>query len=160
MSMVYVGIGLAVVSLAGTGVTIAGQRQQAKAAEATAEYNAKLATMEIDKANAVNAQNTLRKQEENRKILASISAANAANGLTNEGSVLAVFGETASLLERDILDMSFQQNETRRSLISQAQMARYQGKQTSSALRTSQYATALGGVSNAAGGFLGATGTV
>lgn len=160
MSYVYVGVTLAVISLAGTAVTVQGQRQQAKAAEDTADYNAKLATMEADKANKVAAENLRRKQEENRKILASVNAGLASQGFTFEGSALAVFGETASLLERDILDMTFQQNETRRSLVTSAQQARFQGAQTSSALRTSQYATALGGVSSAATGYLGSTGTV
>lgn len=158
MSYWITGIAL-VASLAGTAVTVQGQRQQAKAAEDTADYNAKLATMEADKANQVNAENLRRKQEENRKILASVNAGLSNQGFTFEGSALAVFGETASLLERDILDMNFQGNEQRRSLITSAQQARFQGQQTSAALRTSQYATVLGGASQAAGGYLSATGT-
>ncbi len=157
MSYWIIGIST-VVSLAGTAVSVQGQQNAAKAAENSARYNSELQRQQADQENKVVAENARRKARENNRELARIRAANAASGLTMEGTPLAVLGETAAMLDRDIQDMSFEASNRYRALIQGAQMDIWQGENEAAALRTQSYATALQGVSSATSGYLTSSG--
>jgi hypothetical protein len=143
----------AVTALVGTGVSIYGQRQAASAAEATGKYNAKLQRDQAVQTNLANAENARRKTRDNARVLGAQRAALAQTGLSMEGTPLAVLGETAMTLQRDILDMGYDAATKARSLQAGANLSLYEGKSQASALKTSSVATGLSGVSSAAMGY-------
>lgn len=158
--MSWLAVGAVVVSAVGTGVAVYGQQQQAKAAESAAKYNAELQRQQAAQENAVAAENSRRMARESAKELARVRAASAASGLAMEGTPLAVLGESAMMLERDIQDLAFDASNRSRALIAGASMSLWEGKQQASALRTQSYATALQGASSASSGYLSSTGKV
>lgn len=139
-------------SLLGTGVSVYGQRQAASAADATAKYNAKLQTQQAMQTGLVAAENARRKTRENARIIGAQRAAIGASGLSMEGTPLAVLGETAMTLQRDILDIGFDAANQSRQLQAAAKLSLYEGKSQSSALKLGSLATGLSGVSSAAMG--------
>jgi hypothetical protein len=143
----------AITAIVGTGVSIYGQRQAASAAEATGKYNAKLQRDQAVQTNLANAENARRKTRDNARVLGAQRAALAQSGLSMEGTPLAVLGETAMTLQRDILDMGYDAATKARALQAGANLSLYEGKSQASALRTSSVATGLSGVSSAAMGY-------
>jgi|GEM_PF-2951040 len=148
----------AAAAVAGTGVAVYGQQQAAKAAEATGEYNADLAKEEARRVNAVAAENARRKQRENSRILGAQRAAIAQSGFAMEGSPLAVLGESAMTLQRDILDIGYDAANKSRNLQAQAGMSLWEGGTQAGALRTTSLATGAQGLTSAGMGFLQAKG--
>ena len=163
MSSVFTAIAV-VATVAGTTVSVIGQRNAATAAENIGKYNEKIgkynAKLQRDQAmqtNLANAENSRRKTRENARVLGAQRAALAQSGLSMEGTPLAVLGETAMTLQRDILDMGYNAATEVRALqaganlsLSEGKRALYEGKSQASALRTSAVATGFNGVSSAA----------
>ena len=143
----------AVVSLAGTAVAVKGQMNAATAAENTAKYNAKLQNQQATQTNLVAAENARRKTRENARIIGAQRAAIGASGLAMAGTPLAVLGETAMMLQRDILDIGFDSANQSRNLRAAANLSIYEGKSNASALKTSALATGISGVASAATGY-------
>ena len=158
MSMMYIGIASAVISAAGTYVSVQGQRAAADAAEKTADYNAKIQRDQAMQENAAAAENARRKQRENARIIGRQRAIIAQSGLAMEGTPLAVLGETASMLQRDILDMGYDAQNKVNSLQAGANMSLWQGRNQASALRTEALTTGLAGVASMGSGYMKATG--
>jgi hypothetical protein len=148
----------AVLAIAGIGVSVYGQREAAKAAEATAKYNAGLARSQADQSNAVAAENMRRKQRENSQLLAAQRSALAARGLQMEGTPLAILGESGMMLERDILDMGFEASSRARSLMASAEMGLWEGRQQAGAMRMQSLATGLSGAAQTGTNFAKAKG--
>lgn len=144
---------IAGISVAGTGVSVYGQRQAASAAEATAKYNSQIQRNQSKQEMQVGAENARRKTRENARILGLQRAAVAQSGLAMEGTPLAILGESAMTLQRDILDIGFDAGNKARTLNAAAAMSIYNGKQQASALRTESIATGLSGVASAASGY-------
>lgn len=143
----------AVAAIAGTGVAVYGQRQAASAAEATAKYNAELQRGQARQEMEAAGENARRKTRENARILGMQRAALAQSGLSMEGTPLAVLGESAMTLHRDILDIGFDAANKARSLQAGAAMSLYTGRQQASAIRTNATASGLSGLSSAATGY-------
>jgi len=150
-------ITLAISSIAtgvGTYMSAQGQRAAAKTAEDTAKYNAQLQRQQATQEMAVGAENARRKARENARLLGRQRALVAQSGLAMEGTPLAILGETATLLQRDIMDMGYQAQLRARSLQASASMGLWEGRNQSRALKTEALTTGLGGTSKLADGFL------
>jgi hypothetical protein len=150
----------AIIAIAGTAYAAYGQQQQAKAAESTAKYNADVARDQASRENLVNAENMRRKTRDNNRLLAQVRASTAAKGLASEGTPLAVLGDAAMTLERDINDLSYEASTRYQSLAQGAKMSIWEGKQTASALKTASYGTLISGASSATTGYLQASGKI
>lgn len=151
--MPYLAAAAAVVSMIGTGVAVYGQQQQAKAVDSTAKYNAKLMRQQAEQETQVTVENARRKTRENARIIGMQRAALAQSGLAMEGTPLAILGETATTLQRDILDMGYDAASRARALQEGARRSLIEGGQQSSALRFSSLATGISGVTGAAAGY-------
>lgn len=143
-----------VATVAGTAVAVQGQRNAATAANQTAKYNAKIQTQQAAQATTVAAENARRKTRENARILGSQRAAIGASGLSMEGTPLAILGESATTLQRDILDIGFDAQNRVNQLQAGAKMSLWEGKTQSSALKMGAISTGFEGVSSAASGYL------
>jgi hypothetical protein len=157
--MPFLAAAAAVASIVGTGVAVYGQQQAAKAAEATGRYNAELARNQAAQETSVAAENARRKARDNARYIGAQRAALAKAGLSMEGTPLAVLGETASALERDIMDLGFDAANKSRSLLAGANLSIWKGNQEASAMRIDGASTALRGFATTASGFTKATGT-
>ena len=159
MSFVAIAIGVsAVATIAGTTIAVQGQRNAATAANQTAKSNAKIQTQQAAQATTVAAENARRKTRENARILGSQRAAIGASGLSMEGTPLAILGESATTLQRDILDIGFDAQNRVNQLQAGAKMSLWEGKTQSSALKMGAISTGIEGISSASSGYLSATG--
>jgi hypothetical protein len=158
MSMAIIGISSAVLTIAGTAVTVSGQLTAAKNAEYLAEHNAKVDQMAAANEMNVAGENARRKTRENARIIGLQKAALAQSGLAPTGTPLAVLGETVLTLQRDVLDIGYEAAARATALQSSAEMALYEGKVTAGALRTQALASGISGVASAASGYFKATG--
>ena len=145
--------GLAYASLAttavGTGVAVYGQMQQAKAAEETAEFNAKIATNEANLKEQRGLENIRRQRDQNRRYLSRQRALIAGRGISMEGTALSIMGESASKLELGIQDAF---NDVQLGIdksVSQAQSSLFQGQQAKKASLISAGTSLLQGASTA-----------
>lgn len=109
-------------------------RYNADSAEATAvsqrnlmEYNAKMEDREAAFAVDEARQAEMRQRRQAEYFMSSQRAAAGASGVTNEGSPLAVFGETAANLEMSALDIRRQGEVSRWEHLARATNYRYQG---------------------------------
>jgi hypothetical protein len=150
----------AIISIASAAYSFYGQQQQAKAAESTANYNASIQRDQATRENQVNTENLRRKTRENNRLLAQVRASTAAKGLSNQGTPLAVLGETAFQLEREINDLSYEASTRYQSHVQGAKMSIWEGQQTSSAIRTSATAGLIKGSTSTTTGYLQATGKI
>lgn len=159
MSFVAIAVGVSAVATGiGTYMSVQGQRAAAAQAESTAKYNARIQRDQAMQENAAAAENARRKARENARIIGRQRAIIAQSGLAMEGTPLAVLGETASMLQRDILDMGYDAQNKVNSLQAGANMSLWQGKNQASALRTQSLTTGLAGVAGMANGYLSASG--
>lgn len=151
---------LTVVSLVatavGAGMQYNAQRQQAKAAEAAANYNARIqrnaAKFEAD----VAAENARRQTEEKRRRLSSMRAKAAGSGVSFAGSVVDQLEDSAFILERNIQSGIYQSEMKQRHMIAGAQMTEFQGQLTADAHRTNANAALIQGATDVAGGLYSA----
>lgn len=154
MSFAMIALGGATaISFAGTYMAYQANQQAADAAESAAKYNAEVKRNEAIRESQVAEENIRRKSRENSRIIAEQRAAIADRGLSLEGTPLAVLGDTATTLERDIADMSWEASNKVSSLIEGAKIDRWEGGQTAASLRTKANAAALSGFSSAITGF-------
>lgn len=147
-------------SAAGTGVAVYGQRQQAKAAEATAKYNAQIQSNQALHERQVASENARRATAEMRRQLATVRAATAGRGLAMTGTPLAILGDTATRLELEVLDLTSQADSRARALISRADMSLWEGRRQAGALRTSSIGSGFAGVASATSDYLSASGRI
>jgi hypothetical protein len=156
-TMMYAGIAMAISAVAtgvGTYVSVQGQRQAAKAAEQTAEYNAQVQRTQAAQEMEVAKENARRKARENARLLGRQRALVAQSGLVMEGTPLAILGESATVLQRDIMDIGYEAQMRSRTLQAGASMSLWEGKQQSSAMKTQALTTGLQGAASIAGGYL------
>jgi len=133
-----------------TDMQVRASKKQAKVANQTAILEAKENRAQAQQAMDVAGENARRKQRENMRHLAAIRSSNAKSGFQMEGTPLAVFGESALQLEREILDMSFQAENRYRALIAGADTAIWEGAQQASALQSQAITAAISGGASAA----------
>ena len=144
----------AIAGAVGTYVSVQGQRTAADAAKKTAAYNASVQRTQAAQEMEVAKENARRKARENARLLGRQRALAASSGLVMEGTPLAILGETATILQRDIMDIGYEAQMRSRSLQAGASMSLWEGKQQSSAMKTQALTTGLQGAASIAGGFL------
>lgn len=156
--MSWIAVGMTVVSAVGTGISVYGQQQAAKAVEYTADYNADLARQQAMHETEVANENARRKTRENARIMGLQREAIAASGLVVAGTPLAILGESVMTLQRDIMDMGYEAAARANQLQSAAAMGLSEARNTAGAMRTAALGTQISGDASAAGGFLKAKG--
>lgn len=133
----------AVAMAASTAMSVKGQRDQAKAAEAAGEFNAKVAENEAIRVQQETAEQTKRTRIANKRLLGRQRAQIGKAGVLETGSPLELMAETAGELELGVLD-SIRAGEARREqLLNKASITRFEGKSQAKGLRTAAFGTLL-----------------
>ena len=143
--MAFFNIAAAVATVAGTVMSIQGQRQAAKAAEQSAEWNADQQRKQAAYEETVAQKNMRRERENNKRELARRRANAARGGLMETGAVsdeLIEASERHQVEIDDIWEKASTQANTRRA---QANMSIWEGQTTAAAAKTAMWGTALGG---------------
>lgn len=156
--MGYVTAAMLILAAAGTAVTVVGQQQQAKAQSAMLNYNARLREQEAADAQRDARIRANQQREANRRFIGAQRAKGGQAGvLQSTGSPLEVLADNAQQLEMGALETERTGNIQAGQLRTQAVFDRMQGK---SIRRGANYASAgaiLGGASQMAGAYSGAT---
>ena len=155
-------VAIAVVSigstLAGAAVSIQGQRNAAKAAEQSAEWNADQQRKQAAYEETVAQKNMRRERENNKRELARRRASAARGGLMETGAVsdeLIEASERHQVEIDDIWEKASTQANTRRA---QANMSIWEGQVGKEAAKTAMWATGIGAVGSIASTAMGAKG--
>ena len=147
MSLVAIGV---VVAVGGTAMTMYGQHQAGKAAEATAKYNAKLAENEaIAKEQQAHVESQQMQKQKERLQAAQRAGFAKGGAMITEGTPLLLMAEQAGQAELDILQNQRNRAMEGTSLLAQAEMEKWQGKQAKKAGQIAMVGTALSGASTA-----------
>jgi len=145
---------LAVVSLlttvASTAMQAKAQREQAKVAEQTAAYNSKLQENQAIQGDMEDREAIRRERAVNAKLKGEQRAAIGGSGVTAVGSPLEVLGETAGLMELNIMDSARAAEARRRSGFAQASMTRWEGANLAEGYRKQATGTILSGIGQVA----------
>ena len=134
----------AISTAVGGGVSIMGQRQAAKAAEQSAEWNADQQRKQAAYEESVAQKNMRRERENNKRELARRRASSARGGLMETGAVsdnLIEASERHQTEIDDIWEKASTQSQTRRA---QANMSIWEGQTTAAAAKTAMWGTAIG----------------
>jgi len=143
--MAFFNIAAAVATVAGTVMSIQGQRNAAKAAEQSAEWNADQQRKQASYEESVAQKNMRRERENNKRELARRRASSARGGLMETGAVsdnLIEASERHQVEIDDIWEKAATQANTRRA---QANMSIWEGQVAGQAAKTAMWGTALGG---------------
>jgi hypothetical protein len=145
---------LAVVSLLSTVASVSmqakAQRESARVAEKTAEYNAKSQENQAIQADMEDREAIRRERAVNATLKGEQRAAIGGSGVTAVGSPLEVLGETAGLMELNIMDSARAAEARRRSGFANAAMTRWEGSNIASGYRKQATGTILSGIGQAA----------
>ena len=133
-------------TVVGTGISIYGQQQQAKAAKATAEFNAKVDEIQAESTENERAENVKRLRQRNRRLMGTQRARLAKAGVIDEGSPLDLMAETAGELELGILDANRAAEAKKTGLRQQAGITRMEGRNLARARTLQSVGTGIGGV--------------
>jgi len=148
--MAFFNIAAAVATVAGTVMSIQGQRNAAKAAEQSAEWNADQQRKQATYEESVAQKNMRRERENNKRELARRRANSARGGLMETGAVsdnLIEASEKHQTEIDDIWERASTQSQTRRA---QANMSIWEGQTTAAAAKTAMWTTGLGSVGSVA----------
>lgn len=148
--MSYLAWGALIVAVVGTGVSVASNVQQAKTAEATGKYNAKVAENQALQTEMDAAESIKRKRRENKRLLATQRSRYAKAGVVEEGTPLELLAETAGLLELEALDYDRQKRMEAAGLRAQGAADRALGSNQARAGYLNAGSTLLSGTANAA----------
>lgn len=149
---------MAVVTLAGVGMSYYGQQQQAKAVEQTADYNAKILRTKAKSDGELATQNMRRLAADNGRFVASVRAEQAKGGFSLAGTPLEFLGDVRTELEQQLADSSFASAQHQQELREKEKMVNFEGKATASAMRTQavgDLATGLFGAGTSTGSAAG-----
>lgn len=143
-----VAIAAVAASAAGTYMSYSASQQQAKQSKFNAEAQSKALGMEQQRQAAETEQAQRRKIMEQRRFTAGQEAALSDTGfLSTTGSPLEILADTRTAQQREIVDMTYQNDTTNWQLGSRAQGALYEGASQANAIRGQAGGTLL---SNAA----------
>ena len=148
--MAFFNIAAAVATVAGTAMSIVGQRNAAKAAEQSAEWNADQQRKQAKYEEGVAQKNMRRERENNKREIARRRASAARGGLMETGAVsdeLIEASERHQVEIDDIWEKASTQANTRRA---QANMSIWEGQTTAAAAKTAMWTTGLGSVGSVA----------
>ena len=141
MSLVYVGVAVAVV---GGAFSAYGTYEQGQASKATANYNAKLAENEAKAKEQQAHVESQQMQKQKERLIAAQRAGFAKGGaVITEGTPLLLMAEQAGEAELDILNQQRNRAMEATSLKSEATLQKYQGKQTARAANIQAAGTVL-----------------
>lgn len=147
-------VAIAVVSVgstvAGTYMSVQGQRAAAKAAEQSAEWNADQARKQASYEESVAQKNMRRERENNRRELARMRALGARSGLAETGVVSDNLIEASERHQTEIDDIWEKASTQAKQLRGQAQMSLWEGKQAKQASKYQIYGTVAQGVGSVA----------
>jgi len=134
LTSIAVGVGLAATA-AGGAMQFVGQRQQAKAATAAAEFNAKVQENEAIRVQQESAEQTKRTRIANKRLSGRQRAQIGKAGVIESGSPLELMAETAGELELGVLDGIRTAQARQEQLRSQAGLTRFEGQMKAKGLR-------------------------
>ena len=140
----------AVSAVAGTYMSIQGQRQAAKAAEQSAEWNADQARKQASYEESVAQKNMRRERENNKREIARMRALGARSGLTETGAVSDSLIEASERHQTEIDDIWDRASTQAKQLRGQAQMSLWEGEQAQTASKYAIYGTAASGIGSVA----------
>ena len=141
--MAFFNIAAAVATVVGTAMSIQGQRNAAKAAEQSAEWNADQQRKQASYEESVAQKNMRRERENNKRELARRRATSARGGLMETGAVsdnLIEASEKHQTEIDDIWEKASTQAQTRRA---QANMSIWEGQVAGQAAKTAMWTTGL-----------------
>jgi hypothetical protein len=145
----------AISAVAGTYMSIQGQKSAAKAAEQSAEWNADQARKQATYEEGIAQENMRRTRENNRRQLARQRATGARSGLKETGAVGDMLVDTSERLQQDIDDIWDKASTRSSQLEGEASMSLWEGKQAKQASKYAIYGTVAkgaGGVASSLGG--------
>lgn len=137
-------------AIIGTGTSIYGQQQAAKAAEQSAEWNADQARKQAAYDESVAQKNMRRERENNKREIARMRALGARSGLTETGAVSDSLIEASERHQTEIDDIWERASTQAKQLRGQAQMSLWEGEQAQAASKYNIYGTALSGMGSVA----------
>jgi hypothetical protein len=159
MSWIAIAVTTSVVStVAGAAMSIHGQRNAAKAAEQSAEWNADQQRKQASYEESVAQKNMRRERENNKRELARRRAGSARGGLMETGAVsdnLIEASERHQVEIDDIWEKAATQANTRRA---QANMSIWEGQVAGQAAKTAMWGTAIGAIGKSASTIAGGMG--
>ncbi len=137
--------------IASTGLSIYGQAQQSKAAQAAAQYNAVLAEREAKNLELQTTESIRRQRINNSGGLASLRNRLGASGVRVDSGVAAdTLGEAAARMELSIADAARSASIEATSLRQKGAMGIWEAKQQKKASTLSMIGTGIAGLGNAA----------
>ena len=147
-------VAIAVVSVgstvAGTYMSVQGQKASAKAAEQSAEWNADQARKQASYGESVAQKNMRRERENNKRELARMRALGARSGLAETGVVSDNLIEASERHQTEIDDIWDRASTQAKQLRGQAQMSLWEGEQAQTASKYAIYGTIAQGAGSAA----------
>jgi len=140
----------AVAAVAGTGVAVYSSSQQAKAAKATAAFNAKVLENEAAARADERAEMTRRERIKSRRLKGRQRTMIAKAGVTESGSPLELMAETAGELELGVLDINRDMQAKQNRLTNKAAITRFEGASLASGKRMEGIGAGIGGIGQTA----------
>jgi len=137
----------------GAGVAVHSSVQQAKAAKATAEFNAKVLENEAAAKADERAEMTRRERIKNRRLQGRQRTMIAKAGVTESGSPLELMAETAGELELGILDINREMEAKRSRLFNKAAITRFEGASLARGKKMEAVGQGIQGVGSVASSF-------
>lgn len=139
-------------TVASTGLQLYSQHQQAKSAEAAAQYNNTLAEREATNTELQTAEGIKRQRINDRAALAELKVRLSASGSqSTTGSPLSLIGDVAGRQEITIADAARNASMQAASLRAKGKMGLWEADQVASASKLQMFGTALQGATSAFG---------
>lgn len=137
-------------SIAGTYMSIQGQKAAVKAQEQAAKYNADQARKQAKKEEDTAVENMRRKRLDNRRKIARQRAMGARSGLKESGAVVDMLADTNERLHTEVKDIWDAATTRSTQLRGQANMGIWEAQQAKEASKYSIYSTAAKGLASTA----------
>ena len=151
MSFGVIAASVAVASaVAGTYMSVQGQKAAAKGAQMSAEWNADQARKQAKFEEETAQENMRRKRENNRRAIARDRAKGARGGLKETGAVASMLTDKAERLQKDVDDIWSSASVRSEQLRGKAQMSLWEGEQAQTASKYAIYGTIAKGVGQVA----------
>jgi len=151
MSFLAIAAGVsAAATVAGTVMSIQGQKNAAKAGEYAAEFNADQARKQAKYNEGIAQENMRRQRDNNRREIARRRATAARSGLAETGAVADSLIETGDRLQQDIDDIWERASKNSEMLENKASMGLWESRQATSASKYNIWGTALSGAAQTA----------
>lgn len=128
-----------------------GNQASARAAQQTAEYNAKLRENEAVLLQRAKTEQEANLRRSNDRLVASQTVATAKSGVEVSGSPYLALADSYFAMERDALRIQYASDIEQANALAEAAMSRATGAARASSFRTASYVSLLNGASSMAG---------